>query len=46
LITLLGVVPSYFLKQVAQEAVLRLDDIQEVKNLVEVRRPEVELFED
>jgi len=37
-VTLLGVVPSYFLKQVAQEVVLRLNYVQHVKNLVEVRR--------
>jgi hypothetical protein len=32
-----GVVPSYYLKQVAQAAVLRLDGIRGVRNLVEVR---------
>ena len=31
-----GVVPSYYLKQMAQTAILRLDGIRGVKNLVEV----------
>lgn len=39
-VTLLGVVPSFFLKQLAQEAVLPLNHVREVKNLVEVRREE------
>jgi len=39
-VTLSGAVPCYFLKQVAQEVVLRLDHVREVKNLVEVRRAE------
>jgi len=37
-VTILGDVPSLFLKQVAQEALLRLDHIRGVRNLVEVRR--------
>lgn len=37
-VTLFGVVPSYFLKQVAQETVLRLDRLRGVNNLVEVRK--------
>ena len=32
-----GVVPSYYLKQMAQSAVLRLDGVRSVRNLVEVR---------
>jgi hypothetical protein len=32
-----GVVPSYFLKQMAQSVIRRLDGIQSVMNLVEVR---------
>jgi hypothetical protein len=32
-----GVVPSYYLKQVAQAVILRLDGIRSVTNLVEVR---------
>jgi BON domain len=31
-----GVVPSYYLKQMAQATILRLDGIRNVKNLVEV----------
>jgi hypothetical protein len=33
-----GVVPSYHLKQVTQTAILRLPQVREVRNLVEVRR--------
>ena len=32
-----GILPSYYLKQVAQEIILRLEGIQGVLNLVEVR---------
>jgi BON domain len=32
-----GVVSSYYLKQMAQTVVLRLDGVRTVKNLVEVR---------
>jgi hypothetical protein len=32
-----GVVPSYYLKQIAQTTILRLDGIRGVRNLVEVR---------
>jgi hypothetical protein len=39
-VTIWGTVPSFFLKQMAQEAVLKLDQIREVKNLVEVRAGE------
>ncbi len=35
-VTISGSVPSFFLKQMAQEAVLRLDQVREVRNLVEV----------
>lgn len=35
-IFLLGVVPSFFLKQVAQEVLLRLGHVKEVRNLVVV----------
>jgi hypothetical protein len=38
-VTLSGIVPSYYLKQVAQEAVLRLDHVREVKNRVNVCKP-------
>lgn len=34
--TVHGVLPSYFLKQVAQTILQRLDGIQKVRNLVEV----------
>lgn len=34
---LLGVVPSFFLKQVAQEVLLRLGHVKEVRNLVAVK---------
>jgi hypothetical protein len=33
-----GIVPSYYLKQVAQTLLLRLDGIRSVKNLVDVRQ--------
>ena len=33
-----GVLPSYYLKQMAQTIVLRLDGIHSVRNLVEVRQ--------
>jgi hypothetical protein len=33
-----GRVPSYFLKQVAQTAILRLDGVRSVRNLVEVQQ--------
>jgi hypothetical protein len=33
-----GVVPSYFLKQMAQTVIRRLDGIETVRNLVEVRQ--------
>ena len=33
---LLGIVPSFFLKQVSQEVLLRLEEIKEVRNLVVV----------
>jgi len=36
-VTISGLVPSYFLKQMAQELVLRLAHVRQVKNLVEVR---------
>jgi osmotically-inducible protein OsmY len=36
-VTISGFVPSYFLKQMAQEVVLRLAHVRQVKNLVEVR---------
>jgi len=36
-----GVVPSYYLKQMAQAIIQRLDGIQGVRNLVEVRGTEV-----
>jgi hypothetical protein len=32
-----GVVPSYFLKQMAQTVIRRLDGVETVRNLVEVR---------
>ena len=32
-----GTLPSYYLKQMAQSVILRLDGIRSVKNLVEVR---------
>jgi hypothetical protein len=32
-----GVLPSYYLKQVAQALILRLDGVRSVTNLVEVR---------
>ncbi len=35
-VTIWGRVPSFFLKQMAQEAVLKLAQVREVKNLVEV----------
>jgi hypothetical protein len=31
-----GIIPSYYLKQMAQTVVLRLDGIHSVRNLVEV----------
>jgi hypothetical protein len=34
-----GVVPSFYLKQVAQAVLLRLGHVREVRNLVEVCRP-------
>jgi hypothetical protein len=34
-----GVLPSYFLKQMAQTIIQRLEGIQSVMNLVEVREP-------
>jgi hypothetical protein len=33
-----GVLPTYYLKQMAQTIILRLDGIRGVKNLIEVRR--------
>jgi len=36
-VTISGLVPSYFLKQMAQELVLRLAHVRQVKNLVQVR---------
>ena len=36
-VTISGCVPSYFLKQMAQEAVMRLDHVRKVRNLVIVR---------
>jgi len=36
-VTLSGAVPSFFLKQMAQEAVLRMAHVREVRNLVQVR---------
>jgi hypothetical protein len=41
-----GVVPSYYLKQLAQATIQRLAGIQRVWNLVEVRRIEVIWVED
>jgi hypothetical protein len=35
-----GVVPSYYLKQMAQTVIQQLDAIQGIKNLVEVRATE------
>jgi len=35
-VTIWGTVPSFFLKQMAQEAVMKLAQVREVKNLVEV----------
>jgi len=35
-----GVVPSYYLKQMAQTIIQRLEQIQSVMNLVEVRESE------
>ena len=37
-VTISGAVPSFFLKQLAQEAVLRLAHVREVRNMVQVRR--------
>ena len=37
-VTVHGVVPSYYLKQIAQTAILRLHGIRSVRNLVEVRQ--------
>jgi hypothetical protein len=36
LVTLTGVLPSFFLKQVAQTIVMSVDRVREVKNTVEV----------
>ena len=36
-VVLSGAVPSYYLKQVAQEALMHLDVVREVDNRVEVR---------
>ncbi len=38
-VTLHGVVRTYFQKQMAQEAVRRVDGVDEVRNELEVRRP-------
>jgi osmotically-inducible protein OsmY len=38
MVTLYGSVPSFFLKQMAQEAILRLGEVRRVKNQVEVGR--------
>ena len=35
-VVLCGVLPSYHLKQVAQQAILMLNDRRDVKNLIEV----------
>jgi osmotically-inducible protein OsmY len=35
-VELAGVVPTFYLKQLAQEAVLRLDHVKQVKNRVQV----------
>ena len=40
LVVLDGVLPSYYLKQLAQEAVLTLDDVECVRNLVTVHWPD------
>jgi len=37
-VTLSGAVPSFFLKQLAQEVVLRLAHVREVRNRVQVRK--------
>jgi len=39
-VTIRGTVPSFFLKQMAQEEVLKLAHVREVKNLVEVSTSE------
>jgi hypothetical protein len=39
-VTITGTLPSYHLKQMAQTAILRLAQVREVRNLVEVRRVE------
>ena len=39
-VTITGSVPSFFLKQMAREAVLRLDNVKEVRNFVEVQTAE------
>ncbi len=41
-----GVVPTYYLKQMAQALVQQLDGIQGIKNLVEVRVPESDWTEE
>ena len=38
-VTLRGRVPSFYLKQVAQEVILRLDGAEEVNNRLEVAAP-------
>ncbi len=40
-VTILGTVPSFFLKQLAQESILRLDQVRQIRNLVQVRRAEL-----
>jgi len=40
-VTISGAVPSFFLKQRAQEVLLRLAHVREVRNLVRVRRVEI-----
>ena len=40
LVVLDGVLPSFYLKQMAQEAVLTLDEVDCVRNLVTVHWPE------
>jgi hypothetical protein len=39
-VTITGILPSYHLKQMAQTAILRVAQVRQVRNLVEVRRAE------
>ena len=39
MLVLLGCLPSYYLKQVAQEVVARLEGVQAIDNLIQVVPP-------